>query len=482
MDLSDDDTRAAVVARLGALYAGRRVVLGPGILAGFTPLVARLRDLGCPVLVLSTGTGAGPLPGPDECTVVEVALPPTASMTEEVRVLDRVTRSLPADVVAAVEAFDPERRALWRATPFVTSDEPVLGRPVLGGRPAAWLALEDKMLADAIWDAAGVRRASYLTCEVDAAALEAASTALSGPDDLGVVWSGDARDGLNGGGNFVRWVGDEQDRAAAYAFFAPRCDRVRVLPFLDGVPCSIHGVVLPTGTAVFRPVELAILREPTTRSFVFGGLSTWWDPPAADRDEMRTAARRVGDHLAAVHGYRGAFGIDGVLTVDGFRPTELNTRASAGISTLAHVDPALFMLLQDHLVAGLDTGLTVDDVESLLPLVDARRSGRPSMVGQGVSLGTSGTLSYDVVLRDGLLERADDETTGTTLVAADTPVGFFATLDPCALLAPGDRLAPLNVALAAHLDEVLDVDFGPLEAPPDLRTSVVPSRRGSLAP
>ena len=70
------------------------------------------------------------------------------------------------------------------------------------------------------------------------------------------MWSGDARDGFNGGGNFVRWVRDDRDRAAATAFFRPRCDRVRVMPFLEGVPCSIHGFVLPDGTAALRPVEI----------------------------------------------------------------------------------------------------------------------------------------------------------------------------------------------------------------------------------
>jgi hypothetical protein len=466
VDLSDDATRAVVSARLGALYAGRPVILGPGILAGFTAVVARMRDLGCRVLVLSTGTGAGPVPDPGDCTVVEVALPPTASMTEEVRLLDRVTRHLPRHVVAAVEAFDPDRAALWHTTPFVTSDEPVLGRTVTGGRPAAWLALEDKLLADDLWDAAGVARAAYRACPIDAATLDDASAELD--TGQGVVWSGDARDGLNGGGNFVRWVCDAGDRAAAYAFFAPRCDRVRVMPFLDGVPCSVHGFVVADGTAAFRPVELATLRQPGTRSFVYGGLSTWWDPPVADREEMRSAARRVGDHLATAHGYRGAFGIDGVLTADGFHPTELNTRASAGVTTLAQVDPGFFTLLQDHLVAGLDPGLSVADLESLVPLLDARRSGRPSAVGQGVSLG--GTSSYDVLRRDGRLERAPEGVaTGTTLVAADTPVGFFARLDPCALLAPGDRLAPLNVELMAHLDAAHGAGFGPLEAAPDLR-------------
>ncbi len=468
MDLSDDDTRAAVTRRLERLLAGRPLVLGPGILAGYTRSVERYTGLGCPVLVVSTGRGAGPAPADGACTVVEVALPPTASTTEEVRALDRVARTLPGDALAAIDAFDPDRRALWLAPPFVTSDEPLHGRVVLGGRPASFLALEDKLLADAVWDAAGVTRAPHRVVAVadGPEALAAATAEVAGP--RGAVWSGDARDGLNGGGNFVRWVVDARDRAAAFAFFAPRCDRVRVQPFLDGVPCSIHGLVLPDGTAALRPVELAVLRDDARRRFVYGGLSTWWDPPVADREEMRAAVRRVGSHLADAHGYRGAFGVDGVLTADGFLPTELNPRLSAGLTVLAEADPDLVGLLQQHLLAGLDPGLTVADVESLVPLLDARRTGRPSAVGQGVSLG--GTVGYRVSLVDGRLVRDDAGAGSATLVAADTPVGFVARIDPADdLLTPGQRLAPVNVALLAHLDETYGTGFGPLVAAPDLR-------------
>ena len=464
MDLSDETARAAVTARLGQVYAGRPVILGPGILAGYTALVARYRELGCTVLVVSTGRGAGPVPD-DDCTVVEIELPPTASMTEELRLLDRVARSLPPHAVSAIEAFDPEQRGIWDTSPFVTSDEPLLGRPVTGGRPASYLALEDKMLADQIWAAADVPCAPYRIVETDAAALAEASTALATP--MGVVWSGDARDGMNGGGNFVRWVMDEQDRATAFEFFAPRCDRVRVMPFLDGVPCSIHGIVLPDGTAAFRPVELAILRDIPGRRFVYGGLSTWWDPPAVDRAEMRAVVRRVGAHLAAAHDYRGAFGIDGVLTADGFLPTELNTRMSAGVTTIANAAPDLFALVHKHLVGGIDVDLTVADLESLVPVMDAHRTGRPSAVGQGTSIGD--TFSHGVSYDGFRLTRSEDET-GSLLMAADTPVGFFSKIDPCTLLSPGERLAPLNVALLAYLDAEYGTGFGPLVPAPDLRT------------
>jgi hypothetical protein len=464
MDLTDPAVRDAVTARLGELYAGRPVILGPGVLAGFAPYVGWLRELGRRTLVVSTARGAGPVPEPDECVVVEVVPPATAMITEELRALDRMIRTLPEPVVAAIEEFDPDRAGIWFTSPFVTTDEPVLGRPVTGGRPASFLALEDKMLADEIWAAADVPRAPYLIVPVDAHALAAATDRLAGP--LGAVWSGDARDGFNGGGNYVRWVRDDDDLAAAHAFFAPRCDRVRVMPVLDGVPCSIHGFVLPDGTAALRPVEIVVLRRFERREFVYGGLSSYWDPPDTDRAEMRDVAHRVGNWLRAEHDYRGAFGIDGVLTADGFRPTELNTRLAAGAELLSVVDRELFGLLQKHLVAGLDTGVTAADLEALVPLMDAERTGRPVAIGQGVSLGTS--AEYDLHWDGTALTRAA-EATGNTLVLADTPSGFFSRIYPCDSLVPGDRLAPINAALMAFLDREYDAGFGPVEAAPDLR-------------
>ena len=264
---------------------------------------------------------------------------------------------------------------------------------------------------------------------VDRAALAAAAAEVAGP--LGSVWSGDARGGFNGGGNFVRWVTDEREAAAAFAFFAPRCDRVRVLPFLDGVPCSIHGMVLPDGTAVFRPVEIAMLRDPVRHRFVYGGLGTFWDPPAADRDEMREVARRVGEQLRAPYGYRGGFGVDGVLTADGFRPTELNSRMSAGLTTVAAVDRAFMSLLQANLLAGIDTGLDVAALESLRPprWTPPVRADRP----RWSSGSTSATAHEFPVAWDGRRLRRSPVRTDDVVAVADTPSGGFA-IDRAVLL------------------------------------------------
>ncbi|MCW2776258.1 MAG: hypothetical protein JWN91_4584 [Nocardioides sp.] len=229
---------------------------------------------------------------------------------------------------------------------------------------------------------------------------------------------------------------------------------------------AIHGFVLPDGTAALRPVEIAILRNTADRTFVYGGLGTSWDPPPDDREAMRDAVRRVGAHLQAEHGYRGAFGIDGVLTADGFRPAELNTRMSAGASTVADVDRRFFTFLQANLVAGVDTGITMDDLESLVPLMDATRTDKVVAVAEGPKVG--GDFSYPVSYDGTSFARSETET-GNTLVVADTPSGFFAKVDPCVALAPGERPARVNVALFAFVDREYGSAFGPLEPAPDLR-------------
>lgn len=470
VDLADPDVRDEVATRLGAVLAGRPVILGPGLLVGNTRAVSWLRALGCPVLVIATSRGAGRVPEPHEYTLSWVAPPAAASITDEFRALDRTARDLPPEAVADLEAFDPDRRGVWWGGPFLSNDEPILGRPVLGGRPRALFDLEDKLLAEQIWVAAAVPAAPHRIVPIASDTLAAASAELA--TGLGVVWSGDARDGFNGGGNYVRWVVTDDDHAAARAFFASRCDRVRVMPFLEGVPCSIHGFVMPDGTAVLRPLEIATLRHLEEHRLVYGGLSSWWDPPPADREEMRGVARRVGEQLRAAYSYRGAFGVDGVLTADGFRPTELNTRMPVGMNVVGRIDLRLLSLLQMNLLAGTDTGLTVADVETLVPLLDQHREGRPLAVNEGRSLGRSDDFSVTVTLTNGgggaLVERAAVET-DDRLVLSDTTVGFFATLDPCTVMRPGARLAPLNAALMAFLDREYDAGFGPLAAAPDVR-------------
>lgn len=424
MDLHDEAVRARLHHHLGGLVRDRRSVCGVAPLAGLVDWVNLLRASGAQRPLLASAVGAGATPDPDDADVVFLDVPEAPSMTEELRRHDDdVVRHLPDDVVAAIEAYDPDRTAAWLVGPFV-STEPVLGREVLTGRPDAWTALEDKPVADDLWDAVGAPRAGSRVVLVDPDALQAASDDLA--DGTGVVWAGDARDGFNGGGDYVRWVVSEADAVAAHDVFAPRCDRVRVMPFLDGVPCSIHGMVLPDATAVFRPVELAILRR-ADRTFVYGGLGTSWDPPERDREQMRDLARHTGEHLRRLVGYRGAFGVDGILTVDGFRPTELNARLSGGLTSLARAaDPDLVNLLQFNLLAGRDPGVDAATLERwAVSAMDAERFVKAiALAPQRVTADPVDVL----VAWDGSTLRRADQDTGWQVSAAPNPAGTFARL------------------------------------------------------
>ena len=208
------------------------------------------------------------------------------------------------------------------------------------------------------------------------------------------------------------------------------------------------------------------------RRFLFGGLGTTWDPPRADREQMRDLVRRTGEHLRGRVGYRGGFGIDGVLTAEGFRPTELNPRYSGGLVTLGHLlDAGVFQLLQLNLVAGRDPGVTVAELEAwVLPALDLARTAQPKAVVQRTLVEERTTIR---ATWDGRRLRPDDAGELEVLVAP-MPSGTFVKVDADGLLGAGERVGPLNVALLRLLDAELDAGIGPVEAAPDVRRRAAP--------
>jgi hypothetical protein len=232
------------------------------------------------------------------------------------------------------------------------------------------VALEDKTVVDAFWDRAGVARLPSAVVGLDEA--PAAAERIDRGD--GTVWAADARDGFNGGASATFRVRSDDDCAVVADRLRGACDRVRVMPFVEGIPCSVHGIVLPDGIAVLRPVELVTLRRGET--FVYAGCATFWDPDTDVRAQMRTAARRAGTRLAEEVGFRGAFTVDGVAATDGFWPTELNPRFGAGIMTIARGTGLPILLLNDLVVAGDDIGRSASLLEAeILEQADAQRSG-----------------------------------------------------------------------------------------------------------
>ncbi len=454
---------ANLVSRLARLVEGRRVVVLAGVLAGATARVSRLRQMGTErILVLAAGTGTGPLPAPEDAdwVVHEVTAP---DIIAGVRASRALFADPPPEMVEAVGRYDPAGDALVLGGPGPDSDGGLGARRCYGGRPAEWVALEDKVVVDGLWDDFGVHRAPSEVVQASLDDLAAAAQRLD--RGLGTAWAGDAREGFNGGAVYLRWVRSLDQAAEAAAFFGAHCDRVRILPFLEGVPASIHGVVLPDGTAAMRPVEMITLRRPGQSRLLYGGFATFYDPEPPVREEMRELARTVGEGLRRRVGYRGGFTVDGVVTDDGFLPTELNPRLGALGAILRGSDLPVD-LLQCALVEAEDLGLGTQDLEDLvLSAADAQRAGGAATVTE--SSPPAGTTEEVSVMLDDLGCRLPEvgEVPTATISFGPGQVGGFvrAQFDPDGT-PKGPSVAARAVRALAFADTTFGTGIGALEA------------------
>ncbi|MEZ4241189.1 MAG: hypothetical protein R3F59_34525 [Myxococcota bacterium] len=452
-----------VEAAMRRIYGGRRWILASDVLQGAAATARRLEALSADrCLVIAARAGTGAIPPADELEVHLLGLPPLPMM-DAILASEAALRDLPDEVQAAVDRFDPHGEAMAIGAVF-SDGRPVAGRRFWGARPDAWRRLEDKTVVDALWDEAGVPRSPSEIVEVTLDALTAAARRLDAGE--GTVWAGDATAGFHGGATYTCRVASSRDALAAYEHLASRCARARVMPFLDGIPCSIHGIVFPDHVVVLRPAELVTLRRAGTRTgFLYARAATFWDPPVAERERMRTIARRVGEHLRAAVDYRGAFTVDGILSQGGFIPTELNPRVGAALGMMVPEVP--FSLVHDALVERQELG--VDPVlleKELLARADATRSGS---LGFLVEPTFGETVREALVWADGSWRPAsDDGIADASLSIGPGPTGGFVSLELSRQRTPhGPSVGPRAAALAAYTDRVYGTRVGPVTASPE---------------
>ncbi len=422
--------------QLASIYGGTPWIVLADAAAGATPAVARLREWGVErILVVSAVEGVGPQPDAE----LHLTGSHGATIMDGFRAF---SRSLQTDTVARViSAFDSEGRARILSPPFGTEGSFGARRPY-GERRLEWMALEDKIQIDAHFEAAGVTTAPHAIVDVGDA--PAAAAELASPS--GTVWVADNREGWHGGGEYVRWIRDASDGRAAVDWFARHAKQVRVMPFLDGLPCSIHGYVTDAGVASFRPVEMLIARPVNGSSFRYLGMATTWDPEPHQREAMRGVARRMGAYLDGLVRYRGPFSIDGVMTQDGFRPTELNPRMSAGFGVQASILAEIHIgLLTRALIEG-DIDVEPDELEAVI--VEAADQNRSLRIGVPFAE-SRGQDSLPIEIGPDGVRRARDESAHGTLDIGPAPAGSYALLRPEQRHVPtGASAATLAISVA----------------------------------
>lgn len=433
-------------------FSGRDVIVTGAVPAAWVNYVELLRTAGAERIMIYATEGRGVGEGPDLPTLVAEP-PPGSSMMERIRFGNRTLADPPGDARRALAEFDPDRKAVVVGS-FLNEASELDGRPALSYRRAEWVALEDKTIIDALWDRAGVARLPSAVVGLDDAPRAAAG--IDRGD--GTVWAADARDGFHGGAHHTRWVANAASEQRALADLRPVCERVRIMPFVDGIPCSIHGIVLPDGVAVLRPVEMVTLRR--GHDLVYAGTATFWDPPASVRAKMRSVARLVAEELVDRVGFRGTFTVDGVAEGDDFWPTELNPRFGAGINIIARAAGDLpILLLHDLAVAGRSIGVSAGQLEhDLVERADASRGG-----------GTWTATSQETAATDGRelhFDGSEWSWTGATSGSVISGPGFTRCIFEADATPTGDSVGPRAAAFWRFTDAELRTGLGALTPAP----------------
>lgn len=449
---------------LRPVFADRRfLVIGGGPVVGQAPLARELIACGAlPPFLLAGSIGTGALPEARAAEWLSLGIEAPDGLAA-MRRYEATLGDLPSGARRALDRWDPERRALALGTILLSDVGPVAGRPRYAARKPDWAALEDKTALPAFLDAIDIRRGPLAVVAAEPAALRGAAARLD--RGSGTVWAGDAREGVNGGAEFVRWVRCDASAREALAFFSAHCDRVRVQPFLEGIPCSVHGFVSAEGVAVFRPIETLSFRRPRGGRLVYAGCASFWEPNSRDGEAIRATARRVGQALRELLDYRGVFTLDGVLAEEGFVPTEINPRIGAAFQLLGRGVPELPLLA---LALAAQHGEPLDfRLEHLeRGLLETSREWRSGGGGIVLTKPRSENEAHALVEGcDGMRAARSGETPDALLSVGPGPStsSGFATLQllPERVLA-GPSAAPRIARGYAFADRELDTGIGPL--------------------
>lgn len=430
--------------------------------AAATAWVRLLKSWGAPrPFVLSGWKGGGQIPSSEEAELHLLDLPPQANFMEAINAFERALDDLPAKVLQAIRAWDPDGKTRVLG-PFFARANAIDGRTFLGGRPRSWQDLEDKTIIDDLWDKSGTNRSEFRIVPPVLAKLEQAHLEMD--QGLGTVQTADSREGFHGGASYLRWVRTPEEQQEAYELFEPMSDRVRVMPFLEGIPCSIHGMVFPDTTVAFRPMEMVVLRRPESSKLLYARAASFWNPPEQRRAEMRATACRVGDYLRDTYHYRGVFTIDGVMTSEGFLPTELNPRFGAALAVMVSgLGLASHLIFLNYLlIEGADLKFHPAELEQeIVAFADRVRAGRVGFIHPGVPQ-ISESLDYWVSRNEAGWSECPEDIAMARVLLDPTENGTLLNIHFMDRTPIGLSVAPWTCELCAWVDAIHELGIGAL--------------------
>jgi hypothetical protein len=370
-------------------------------------------------------------------------------------------------IAPVVMDFDPRHQAVVLAPDPL--DLPSTGdRELLGAKTLASRLVEHKTIVDPIWDLTGIDRVESIVCDLTPR-LPAVLSAVD--HGTGVVICTQHRGaGPQAGGEGIWWTHDGQPPASFPALDTAGI-RIRAMPLLYGLPCRIHGMAAGAETISFPPLELLSLPRPTSGTFLWAGAVPARTLSPTLRTDLDAITAKASAWLVRL-GHRGAFAMDGILTKDGYRPTELTTRLT---SAFEGADPSWRVLLHAaNLLAR--AGRLVENHAGLAKLADVALTDRFDVYGASTTATTSGTHA----LRWGSngFEPVNEPTNGGVLSLARSPRGWLLHVRLNIAVLPADHsvgvLAPQLFELS---DAVFGTSFGELTPPFGLAPTRVPTQR-----
>lgn len=229
------------------------------------------------------------------------------------------------DVRRAINRFDPAGDAIVIIHPTIALDE-LAGRTVFGYKNNTYNDLQNKLKFSVMLDKIDVLSSEYIVCPSNSEEIRSGFMKLN--RGKGVVIAADNKLGWHGAGDRTRWIHHKSDCENIASFFRDRANEVRIMPFLTGVPCSAQLLITNESCSVLNIVEQLNLLNIKQNKFVFCGVSSYWRPNEKSAGQIVKMGESIGEILRVEDGYRGFLSIDGILTEDGFMPTEINPRFS----------------------------------------------------------------------------------------------------------------------------------------------------------